>query len=502
MPITVEELVAIPSLGTRVVAGSGGLGQSITWAHVCELSAPWEWLGAGVLLMSTGLGIPAGVAAQVHFLRHVAAAGMVGVAVGEGMSAPALEPEMLAEADGLKLPLLITRYEIPFVALAQTVAGANEDEERARLARTQRLYEQMRLLTADTQLPALLDALSAELDAALAVIDPRFGSVAGASKAFQLTDAMLTELGAVVASSRPAAIRLLSRDNTVALTLPAPRPAFLVASSRSAVPLDVGLLEHAAAVVAIQRAGAVASRERSRRLGASLLAQLLDNRADPVSVDEQLLERDLQGSPLAVSACLGNASDPDLSVIHHVLDDAGHGHLLLTRSGITYAMTRSGPALELLSAALPADGRIGVSEPFTHIGGVAEAHRQARWSLHVAGVRREQIARYGEDTGASVFLPHSLDESSDAAREVLGALFAYDKSHDSGLVNSLRVFLEENRSWQRASRRLIIHKQTLVYRMGRVEQITGLRLDHTADVTEMWLALQAATAAGLLDPAP
>jgi sugar diacid utilization regulator len=37
--------------------------------------------------------------------------------------------------------------------------------------------------------------------------------------------------------------------------------------------------------------------------------------------------------------------------------------------------------------------------------------------------------------------------------------------------------------------------------MERVEQITGRRLDRIADVTELWLALQAAAAAGLLDPA-
>jgi purine catabolism regulator len=83
---------------------------------------------------------------------------------------------------------------------------------------------------------------------------------------------------------------------------------------------------------------------------------------------------------------------------------------------------------------------------------------------------------------------------------VLGALLAYDAAHDSRLVQSLQVFLEENRSWQRAALRLIIHKQTLVYRMERVEQITGRKLDRIADVTELWLALQAATAAGLLDP--
>ena len=65
MGITVEELVALPELGTSVLAGSGGLNRQIGWAHVCELPSPWDWLGAGDLLMTTGLGIPAGGAEPV-----------------------------------------------------------------------------------------------------------------------------------------------------------------------------------------------------------------------------------------------------------------------------------------------------------------------------------------------------------------------------------------------------------------------------------------------------
>jgi purine catabolism regulator len=53
------------------------------------------------------------------------------------------------------------------------------------------------------------------------------------------------------------------------------------------------------------------------------------------------------------------------------------------------------------------------------------------------------------------------------------------------------VFLEENRSWQRSAKRLHVHKQTLVYRMGRVEQLTNRSLRNTADVVQLWLALEA-----------
>ena len=76
-------------------------------------------------------------------------------------------------------------------------------------------------------------------------------------------------------------------------------------------------------------------------------------------------------------------------------------------------------------------------------------------------------------------------------RRVIGPLLDYDRAHGTELVDSLRVFLNCNRSWQRAAKELFVHKQTLVYRMRRIEELAGRRLDCTADVAELWFALQA-----------
>ncbi len=80
---------------------------------------------------------------------------------------------------------------------------------------------------------------------------------------------------------------------------------------------------------------------------------------------------------------------------------------------------------------------------------------------------------------------------------MLGPVLVYDASHDARLVESLRVFLEHNRSWQKAATALHVHKQTLVYRMRRVEELSGRKLNRTGDVCELWLALRAADASGL-----
>jgi purine catabolism regulator len=58
-------------------------------------------------------------------------------------------------------------------------------------------------------------------------------------------------------------------------------------------------------------------------------------------------------------------------------------------------------------------------------------------------------------------------------------------------MRSLSVFLEENRSWQRSAELLHVHKQTLVYRMHRLEELTGRDLRSTADVVQLWMGLRA-----------
>src|ERR671939_1193134 len=117
MSITVRELIGIADLKTRVLAGAGGLDRKVTWAHVCELPDPTEWLGGGELVMTTGLGVPRRSRAQVAYVERIARAGLSGLMIGDQMCAPKLSARMLAAADELSLPVLLTSYEVPFSAV-------------------------------------------------------------------------------------------------------------------------------------------------------------------------------------------------------------------------------------------------------------------------------------------------------------------------------------------------------------------------------------------------
>src|SRR4051812_16997094 len=171
MGITVAELVADPLLKTRVIAGDGGTRRQVSWAHSCELEAPWEWLGQGDLVMTTGFAIPATGAEQAAFVERMSAEGLAGIAIGENMHAPPLLPAMLEAANRAAFPLLITAYEIPFVALSRAVVQANQRQEQEQFSRMVRMYDRVRRAAIEGHgAAALIDDLAAELACDLHVV--------------------------------------------------------------------------------------------------------------------------------------------------------------------------------------------------------------------------------------------------------------------------------------------------------------------------------------------
>ncbi len=501
MPLTVEDLASRPELDTRVIAGGSGAGRAIEWAHVCELPDPWHWVGAGDLLLTTGLGVPANADAQVEYVERLARVGAAGVAIGEDMNAPPIHERMRETADRHGLPLLLTRRDIPFIALARAVAEANAAEHLVRIDQTERVYEVLRRSsTEDHDLALLLGALEEVVGCRLLVVDP--ASARSLAPGTGLPDRMAQAVRRWSPGAPEDVPPTFAMPGTeaVGVAVPSTRPAVLVAWEPSGTLPDFTVLRHVAAATALHQTRLYAERERSLRLGASLLAQLLDQRISATAARGPLASAGLGVPGLVLAAVAAAPGKDDLHPLHHHLLDAGVHHLMLTRPPLTYVLLRAEPAgVDSLTEGLAEGAAVGLSDPVSSPGDLPTAQRQARWALHRAQERRLLVLHHSDDLGDSVFLPGDREDSRAAARRVLGPVLEYDESHAAHLTDSLRAFLEENRSWQRAAERLHVHKQTLVYRLRRVEALTSRSLSDTADVAELWLALQAATWCGLVD---
>lgn len=143
--------------------------------------------------------------------------------------------------------------------------------------------------------------------------------------------------------------------------------------------------------------------------------------------------------------------------------------------------------------------RIGVSAPFNALDDLPSAIRQARSAL-IRNHQQGKVLHFEEHAATSLFLPRDPDQLRAIAQQVLGPLRTYDEQRSTSLTQTLRVFLEENRSWVRASERLFVHRQTLIARISRIEKIIDRDLSSMEDSAECWLAVQAAISCGDLEP--
>jgi purine catabolism regulator len=141
------------------------------------------------------------------------------------------------------------------------------------------------------------------------------------------------------------------------------------------------------------------------------------------------------------------------------------------------------PGLATGMPTLGASGRIGSA------GRLPEAAQEARWALGAAEAEQRGLVRFGDET--SLLLPRSAAEAQAVVSLILGPLIAHDACHATDYLRTLRAVLDHDRSWQLAAQALHIHKQTLGYRIRKIEQLTGRGITRTEHLAEWWFALRA-----------
>ncbi len=122
----------------------------------------------------------------------------------------------------------------------------------------------------------------------------------------------------------------------------------------------------------------------------------------------------------------------------------------------------------------------GVSRSFVSLDDIGRYRRQAEIAL-------ETGRRWQPGTGSHYFRDLALQAMIDSAVEKLGPencrhpaldlLENYDRETDGEYLNTLRAYSLSSFSSHETSRELHIHRNTLGYRLGRIEELTGIRLE-------------------------
>ena len=537
--LLVRDLLADPRLELQLVAGESSVDRSIEGIHLSELENPTPWMASGSLLLSTGVNVARDVEVGFRLVETLHRSEMVGLVIALGHYLSALPVPMIARAEELAFPLLTAPMELPFRRITalvyETLAARDVNRLRSSLAAQGDLLE---LLIEESGVSDLVARIAHLLETKTLLLD-HLGGVVAEAGAFpdisvrgrgDLWEAYLvhrdrSEILPVFQQSgfhvTFREISLYGRAEGVLMAVYANRP----------VP------ESAETTLSFAQKLLVADSLRKRdsgRLQRRTRADLLDDLITGVGNDVDVLKRmsrhglDPEGSwrliAIDVEGILGDEwkgrrlSDEEkqdfkaafLKAIEDFFAGQGLKTLGLLKGGMAInliqfssvehqAAMRTLLALEdrLREEFLPLEVAIGVSGPGAGPGDGAVAFEQVREALAYAGQtgehgQEERVRFFDHMNPQSRLLELQSDQSLAAIySETLGPLEEYDQRHGTGLLETISVYLTENRSTGQTADALNVHRNTLAKRIARIEGVLGRNLSRTDDLVALQLGLKA-----------
>ncbi|MBL7262252.1 PucR family transcriptional regulator [Paractinoplanes lichenicola] len=480
MTLRLADVLADPDLSLRLVDGEpAALKQPVRWCAVTELDDPRPFLSGGELVLTTGLGQTT-APAQRQFVQRVAERRAAGLGFGIGLTHATIPGATLEAARVARLPVLEIPYATPFIAVDRFVADRVLEEQYGRFADLLDEHDTLaRALLSGRGLGALVESLHHILGAPAMVLD-LYGQVlatAPASAAWPVEQILFSVRGKAPVEL-PMAIPV-SVEDTVVAYLCCRRP------RRSA---DV--LPYAVSLVGLELARRRAELAGKRRLAGQVLEDLVRGTIGAPEAARRLSVfgiRPEDEHALIVAGCVpaqGLLTSPPLTgATTAVLDDC---LLAVLEPGRPARET----ARQLHAHLVRYGGEVRVG-----IGGWYSGMNGLRWSYyeaHEAMTRGPGINDREQMSLSGLLLASEDVPLRDLARDVLRPLRDFDAAHAGSLLATLRAYLDADGSVAAVADRLIVHRNTVRYRMDQIERLTGRSLARTADRVQLWLAVAAA----------
>lgn len=463
--LTVADLAATASLNTRVLAGESGVGRQVLWAHSCEMADPEQWLGPHELLMTVGLCVPSEPSEQAAFVARLDEAGLAGMIIGDHAPAPALSEEMFDEANRRGFPLLLAGPSIPYAVVARHVAAAYSSQQTLQVLKLSKLYHVAAY--AENSSDALVNDLSSLLSAGIGVTDSTTGlTLLKSDKSPADTSTSLTSTSV---TSRP-------------YPLHGAHDAVMVITEYPGEELDSFLLIHLMKVLEVSVDRLLNEADRRSEVSARLMLSLLNGTTLPERAEFLAPHLPSDGFQLvAFPAAEGRKIARAVAVRKlPVIVGAGRvSSLALVPSALVEVVR------ELLVGVAT---HAGVSSVFTDYADTRVAAVEAGKVL-AAAQHSDRFWEEFEGTTVSI-LTRSIREAAEIVAGVLGPLVD-DSPRAINLRETLFAYLRNDRRWNQTAAELSIHRQTLSYRLGKIEEETGLTLTKSADLSALWIAYQA-----------
>lgn len=533
--VTVEDVrkLALP-LGTRVVAGDGLLNRLVAWTTVIYpgdgISSKVLQTDEMILVAPNNDGEDTRSISDVEIVRwaldHQAAAIVM---------ATAPTPAAIAEANAYGIPVLVLPSGTRIRMVEKQVVSLLVDRKGQIERRGTQIYRQLTQISSRNEgMPELIGTMARLTNKAVVLQDKRlqilYSSVQPQFVAYwEQIESFLRKLDNLPVEMQDR-YRVVEIETPVLMqSLPTPGLARLVSPiitkdigrgylsiiGRDSDLDDIDLLvaEHGAAACALEMAKAKAISDTEKRLRGTFLDRLLigDVSQQEAVRQGERFEHDMLRTHVAIVLAWQGEKTPSLrrleTIINSVVASQRASALIWQREReqevlVFHATDEKEPvnaSLKLAKLFSAEVGRqspgarvaIGLGQPARDITQWRSSYRDAVQALDLAVRLQTDTPLYIGDLGVYQLILSLSDRDKliNFYEKTLGPLLEYDVRQHADLLKTLEAFFACHGNLSQTAEMLIVHRNTLLYRMNRINEIAQIDLDRPEIRLALHLAL-------------
>ncbi|MCU0475270.1 MAG: helix-turn-helix domain-containing protein [Anaerolineae bacterium] len=526
--------LALP-LETRVLAGEGLLSRPVAWVSVLypqDDPLHKQVQPSELILVSPQESSTMRRTTDVELVRWAAEAKLAALAFFEAVS-----PSALAEAKAYSVPVLLLPSSSRPRLVERSTVSLLVDQKGQLERRGQQIYRQLTEIIARNEgLNELIEVIARLTNKAVVLQDKNlrvmvskphpqlvgaWDSVESFLRDPRNLPVELQDRTKVADIDQPSILQALSLPGLARLVAPVVTNDMgrgyltIVGLETDLDEIDALMAEHGAAACGLEMAKVKAVSEAEKRLRGSFLERLLvgDVSQQEAVKQGERLDHDMAVPHIAIllSWHPSERQVPSLrrleTLVNGVINNQRIQALVWIRESenevlvffaanpehpIDSGLKLSRTFAEEIHRQYPSNkAALGLGQIAREVSGWRSSYRDARQALDLARRLQTDTPLYIGDLGVYQLILNLSDTEmlKEFCQHTLGSLLDYDQRQNADLIKTLEAFFHCHGNLSQTAEQLIVHRNTLLYRMNRINEIAGIDLDRPETRLALHLAL-------------
>lgn len=503
--ITVEKILQLSTWSeTRLIGGQQGVKRIVKHVNIMEVPDILDWVKDGEFLLTTAFAIKDDLEAQNSLIPRLAAKGLAGLAIKPGRYIKEIPKLMIQQAEELNFPLIELPFDKAFSELMNPIYGEIFHYSHADfLDKSMATHELlMEIVLQGGGLDEIANSISSLIKNPVMIVNSFGEMLVAANWNYPYQHSWIFERKSGRFEIQEVNLKT-KRFRLISFPITAGQKNYgyilILETTRFLEQIDLISIERASTIAALEIINQQAITEVERRYLNEYLYDLLHDRLENIEI---MLSRarDLRLEPKksygVVVLYFVDESGKEMArqIIRRVeegmkviIGDWGSQLIILwplfSQHKFRYLSqdTNFMQKLEFTNKYLEERDLhyyMGIGTSYQKFSQLAKSYQEASKAVKIARMmdKRNKFIFY-ENLGVyRLFENIQRAELEQYMSELFDSLIQYDQRHQTGLIETLKTYFEVDGNLKKVAKNLYLHYNTVLYRMERIQEITGIDL--------------------------